>query len=716
MNDTLIKATAASLNLSPKAVSAVLTLLAEGATVPFIARYRKEMTGSLTEDQIRDVSQAYEYSVKLAERKEDVIRLIEERGMMNDALKRDIMACEKLSDVEDLYRPYKEKKKTRAAAAIALGLQPLADEILKFPRQGSLEELAKPFVNDNVTSVEDALQGAKDIIAETVSDDARNRQYTKNGIMSHGRLVTKKKKNAVDEKGVYEMYYDYSAPIKTMPTHRVLAINRGEKEKILTVTFDVNKDHYHRWIYRRMTRKFRDWSFVEEFVQEAVADGFDRLLVPSVEREVRATLTSDAEEQSLGVFSTNLEHLLLQAPLKGRYVLGLDPGFRTGCKLAAVDPTGKLLGVDKCYISMPKKDHSRDEKTLLSMISTYKCEIIAMGNGTASRESEAFIANFIRKYHLDVQYVIVSEAGASVYSASPLAKEEFPDLQVEERSAVSIARRLQDPLAELVKIDPKSISVGQYQHDMNQKKLGEQLDFVVEKVVNRVGVNINTASPSLLKHVSGLTNVTAKNIVAKREKDGVFTSRKQILDVPKIGPKAFEQCAGFLRVPGAANVLDDTAVHPESYKDAMALLDYLKMTPQDIGTRQMKARLQGFDKQKAMNELGISLILLNDLLDAFTAPHREPRDNAAQPVLRSDVLKLEDLHVGMKLEGTVRNVVDFGAFVDIGLHDDGLVHVSKMGNHRVSHPTDVVNVGDIINVTVIDVDLKRHRVGLSLVD
>lgn len=713
MNEEIINLTAKTLQIHKAQVKAVLNLLSEGATVPFIARYRKEVTGALNEDQIRAIAKEYDYALKLKERKEDVIRLIEEKGMMNDELKKAILEASKLTEVEDYYRPYKEKKKTRATVAIAKGLEPLANWIMLLPIKGDLEKEASQYINDDVTSIQEAIDGAKDIIAEKISDEVKYRQYTKNLINKTGILTTKLKKNAVDEKGIYAMYYEYSERIKNLREHRILAINRGEKEKILSVSFDIDKERFYDYINRSIVG--HKMSVVNDIIEACVKDAFDRLIRPSIEREIRNELTERAEEKSLALFSTNLEHLLMQAPLKDKYVLGLDPGFRTGCKLAAVDPTGKVLGIDKCYISLPNKDHHQDEAKLLRMIKDYHIEVIAMGNGTASRESEAWIAAFIKKYKLDVQYVIVSEAGASVYSASKLAKEEFPDFAVEERSAVSIARRLQDPLAELVKIDPKSISVGQYQHDMNQKALGEQLDFVVEKVVNQVGVNINTASPSLLRYVSGLSASTAKSIVKYREENGMFKQRQEVLDVPKLGPKTYEQAVGFLRIPEGLNILDETAIHPDNYDDAMRFLDYLHLSIADIGTSKMQEVLKTLNQEQAREELHFSTYLLEDLIDAFKAPSRSPRDEYEAPVLRSDVLTLDDLQLNMKLSGTVRNVVDFGAFVDIGLHEDGLVHISKMSKRHIKHPLEVVNVGDIVDVYVIDIDKKRNRVGLSMI-
>ncbi len=712
MNQDIILETAQKLAIKKEQVENVLSLLEEGATVPFIARYRKERTGGLDEDQIREISQIYEYSVNLLKRKEDVIRLIEEKGMMNDELKKNIMKAEKLSEVEDYYRPYKEKKKTKATAAKAKGLEPLAKAIMKLPRNGDLHLLAKPYINDDVKTTEEALAGASDIIAENIADEVDYRKYTHKEIFNYGFIETKVKKNAKDEKHTYEKYYEYREKVKYIANHRILAINRAEKEKVINVSFDYNEDFCTNYILKKVLNCKH--TAYEDFLKAAVEDAFKRLIAPSVEREVRNELTERAHTASLKVFSLNLEHLLMQPPMKDMYVLGLDPAFRTGCKLAALDPTGKVLAIGKAFITIPKKDYSKDEKVILDMINKYHIQLISIGNGTASRESEAFIAKMIKKYHLNVKYVIVSEAGASVYSASKLAQEEFPDYHVEERSAVSIGRRLQDPLAELVKIEPKAISVGQYQHDMNQKQLGEQLDFVVEKVVNQVGVNINTASPSLLQYVSGLSKTTAKNIVAYREENGPFTNRKEIKNVSKLGPKSYEQSVGFLRILNGQNIFDETPIHPDNYDDAAKLLDYIGLKKEDLGTSAMKEALADFNMEKACVDLGLDHYLVEDLCAAFVSPHRTPRDDYAAPVLKSDVLSMEDLKVGMKLQGTVRNVVDFGAFVDIGLHEDGLVHRSKMNHGRIRHPLDVVSVGDVVDVWVVDVDLKKQRVSLSM--
>ena len=713
MNTEIIKTMSIELNISEKQIENVLSLLQEGATVPFIARYRKEKTDGLNEDQIREISKVYEYQMNLQQRKEDVIRLIDEKGMLTEDLRNQILKAEKLSEVEDYYRPFKEKKKTKASVAKAKGLEPFALDILKLSRQFDLEAAAQKYLNEEVLTIEDAIQGAKDIIAEQISDEPRYRKYTKDMIYKTGIITSSVKKKNPDEDGIYEMYYDYNEKVQYIASHRILAMNRAEKEKVLNVSITIDEEKFENYIYNGVMRKRE--SNLNDFIMICVKDAFKRLIYPSVEREVRSELTEKAQEQALKVFSINLEKLLLQAPLKDRYVLGVDPAFRTGCKLAAIDPTGKVLDINKVFITLPKADYTKDEKILLSMIQKYRIEIIAIGNGTASRETESFIAEFIKKNALNLQYVIVSEAGASVYSASAIAKEEFPTYQVEERSAVSIARRLQDPLAELVKIEPKAISVGQYQHDMNQKKLTEQLDFVVEKVVNQVGVNINTASPSLLQYVSGLSMTLAKNIVKYREENGKFTSRDQIKKVHKLGDKTYELAVGFLRILSGNERFDETSIHPDNYQDASRLLQYLHLTKEDIGTQQAQDVIVKVNKEQAKTELGMDTFLLDDLLDAFVSPHRSPRDEYNAPILRQDVLKIDDLKVGMKLQGVVRNVVDFGAFVDIGLKNDGLVHISKMSKQRIKHPLDVLSIGDIVEVNVIDVDLNKKRVSLSMI-
>ena len=704
MNQEIIESCAKELNLKNTQVEVVLEMLEEGNTVPFIARYRKEKTGALNEDQIRLINELYTYAVKLKERKEDVIRLIDEKGMLNDEVKESINNCTKLSQVDEIYKPYKEKKKTKAMLAVEAGLQPLADYILKCPRNGNIDEEVKKYIKEDLDK-EACLSGAKDIIAFKVSETSRYRQYTKDMLYKTGLIVTKVKKNAVDEKKTYQMYYDYTERLNRIANHRVLAINRAEKEKVITVSFDYDIERFIDYITFGFIGK-RETN-LKEIIVDAITEGFKRLLYPSIEREIRSELTEKASLASLDVFSSNLEKLLLQAPLKDKMMLGVDPGFRTGCKLAVVDKTGKVLEISKFYASLPNKDHSKDEAILSSLLKKYPIDVIAIGNGTASRETEKFIADYIKKYNLKLSYVIVSEAGASVYSASKIAQKEFPDFQVEERSAVSIARRVQDPLSEFVKIDPKSISVGQYQHDMNNKDLTERLDFVVEKAVNLVGVDINTASPSLLQYVSGCTSSIAENIVKYREENGPYKSRNEILNVPKLGNKAYVQSAGFLRILGGQNKLDETSIHPESYHLALDILKSINKDVSDIGN--IKDELKGIQ-----NTFNVDDYTFSDVVDALSSPLRTVRDEYPTALLKSDILELKDLKPGMSLEGTVRNVVDFGAFVDIGLHDDGLVHISKMSHARVNHPLDIVSVGDIVTVYVLDVD-ERGRVALSLI-
>lgn len=713
MNEEMIKQVANQLGKSEGQVTSVLNMLKEGNTVPFIARYRKEATGALNEDEIREIEKVYDYAVNLSARKDDVIRLIEEKGMMNDNLKKDILACTKLSEVEDLYRPFKEKKKTRATVAKAKGLEPLSDWIWKLPRFGSLEEEAKKYLNDEVKNVEEAIAGALDIIAEIIADHPRNRQFVKQIFYHQGMLVTKEKKKHEDEDKVYEMYYDYHERVDRIVAHRILAVNRAEKEKVISVNIEVDEAKLLERLLERVLRKRE--TIVVEYLRTCVKDAYKRLIAPSIEREIRSELTEMAENQALNIFSINLEKLLLQAPMKDRMVLGVDPAIRTGCKLAVVDVTGKVLKIDKIFPTIPKKSYADDKKKVLELISKYKIEIIAIGNGTASRETEKFIADLIKEKQLDVSYVIVSEAGASVYSASPIAKEEFPEFQVEERSAVSIARRLQDPLAELVKIEPKAISVGQYQHDMNQKKLEEQLDYVVMKTVNQVGVNVNTASTSLLKYVAGLSNQVAKSIVAYRDEHGKFTQRKELGQVPRLGAKTYEQAVGFLRIIDGDEPLDKTAIHPESYQEAYTLLAVLGITTDDIGKESAKIAIEKADKTALQTQLNIDEYTLNDILEAFVNPTRTPRDHYATPILKQDVLHLEDLKEGMQLDGTVRNVVDFGAFVDIGLKNDGLVHISKICKEFIKHPLEKVNVGDIVTVYVEKVDLNKKKVSLTMI-
>lgn len=712
MNEEIIGLVVNELEITKKQVEAVLSLLQQGNTVPFIARYRKEATGGLNEDQIRDIDKYYQYQVNLLKRKEDVIRLIDEKGMLTDQLKKDILQATKLNIVEDLYRPYKEKRKTKATEAKAKGLEPLSKWILSLPN-GDIEQVAKKYLNDKVTSEAEAIQGALDIIAEVISDDIKYRKFVKDIMYKSGTIETKVKKKNPDEDKVYEMYYDFHERANRIVSHRILAINRAEKEKVITVNIVMDKEFLIQYINRGVTRN--KTSSVNEYILKAVEDSLNRLLLPSIEREVRHELTEKASEQALKVFSVNLEKLLMQAPLKDKMVLGVDPAYRTGCKLAVVDQTGKVLKIDKVFITIPKDNYDKEKKILLDIIKKYQIEIIAIGNGTASRESEAFISKLIKDNHLGVDYAIISEAGASVYSASKLAKEEFPDFQVEERSAVSIARRLQDPLAELVKIEPKAISVGQYQHDINPKLLEEQLDFVVEKAVNSVGVDINTASASLLQYVSGLNSGVAKNIIKYRDEHGKFTNRMEIKNVSKLGAKTYQQAIGFLRIPGANEPFDATAIHPENYNQAKALLKLINADTSMLGSKEISEKLETIDKEKVINDLGIDSYTLDDIIDSFIKPNRSPRDAYPTPLLKKDILKIEDLKPGMQLEGTVRNVVDFGAFVDIGLKNDGLVHISKISNERIKHPLDKLSIGDIVEVYVIDVDVKKHRVALSMI-
>lgn len=712
MNQEIIKTISEELNITIKQVNAVLTLLEEGNTVPFIARYRKEATGALDEDQIREVDKYYQYQENLLKKKEDVIRLITEKGMMNDQLKNDINKATKLSEVEDLYRPYKEKKKTKASEAIAKGLQPLANTILEL-KNINLEVEAKKYLNDKVASVEEAIQGALDIIAESISDDIKYRKFVKDIVYKSGIIKTSVKKKHDDENKVYEMYYDYNERVGRIVSHRILAINRAEKEKVITVNVECDKDFLSSYIHRGITKNRN--SKMNDYLKKAVDDSLTRLLYPSIIREVRKELTQKADEQALKVFSLNLENLLLQAPLKDKMVLGIDPAFRTGCKLAVVDPTGKVLAIDKAFITIPKNNYDKEKKLILNLIKEHKIEIIAIGNGTASRETEAFIANLIQENNLDIDYALISEAGASVYSASKVAQEEFPDLHVEERSAVSIARRLQDPLAELVKIEPKAISVGQYQHDIAQKALEEQLDFVVEKTVNNVGVNINTASKSLLQFVSGLNGTVTGNIVKYRDENGKFKNRKEIKKVAKLGAKTYEQAIGFLRIVDGDNPLDQTAIHPDNYKQTMELLSLLGLSLKDLGSTALQESIQNSNLEELQAKLNIDKYTLKDITESLIKPNRSIRDEYKTPLLKKDILKIEDLKPGMVLEGTVRNVVDFGAFIDIGLKNDGLVHISKISKQRIKHPLDVLNVGDIIEVSVLDVDLNKHRVGLTMI-
>ena len=714
MNREIIAQIAIELNVKEKQVESVLKLLEEGNTVPFIARYRKEATGALDEEQIRSINEVYDYQINLLKRKEDVIRLIDEKGMLTDSLKEEIMKCTKLVEVEDLYRPYKEKKKTKATEAIANGLEPLAKIIMSFPKNIDINDVASSYINEKVKSVEEALLGAKYIIAEWISDNASYRKYIRNNIFNFGTITSKLKKKAEDDGQVYKMYYDYKEKIKYAKEHRILAINRGEKEGILSVSIDVDTEHIMNFLEKKIIKNEK--SPVVELVKEAIVDSYKRLIFPSIEREIRGELKEEAEEGAIDVFGKNLEKLLLTPPIKDKIVLGFDPAFRTGCKLAVIDKTSKVLNISKIYPHEPQNKWNEAKDIIKNLISKYNIDIIAVGNGTASRESEKLVSEVCNEYKdKKVEYIIVSEAGASVYSASKLAINEFPDLHVEERSAISIGRRLQDPLSELVKIDPKSIGVGQYQHDVNQKRLNESLDFVVEKSVNLVGVNINTASPSILKYVSGMTKTNIDKLLKYRDTNGKINSREELIKNKVLTPKAYEQSIGFMRIIDGKNLLDKTPIHPESYDKALKLVSDIGMTLNDIGTEEFNLKLNGLNLEKYASENNFDVFTLEDIIKCLKQPNRDYRDDFVKPLLKSNVLNIEDLKVGMELEGTVRNVVDFGAFIDIGLHDDGLVHISKLTKDYIKHPMEVVNVGDIVTCYVDKVDLERNKVSLSLI-
>ncbi len=711
MNEMIVKEIALDLGVSEKQVLVVLELLGEGNTIPFIARYRKEATGALDEESIRKINEVYEYQVNLLKRKEDVIRLIDEKGMLTEELKASILSCNKLVEVEDLYRPYKEKKKTKATEAIALGLEGLAKMIMAFPVTGDISSLSSGFLNDKVATVEEAVKGAGYIIAEWISDNASYRKYIRSFIYRNGTFVTKKKKKAEDEGQIYEMYYEYSEAVKYIKPHRIMAINRAEKEGVISVSIDYEVSAISDYLEKKLIKNEK--SFVVSIVKDSIVDSLKRLILPSVEREIRSELKEKAEEVSIENFSSNVEHLLLTPPMKEKVVLGYDPAFRTGCKLAVLDKTGKPLEIAVIYPTEPHNKIEESKKKVLELIDKYNIDIIAIGNGTASRESEAFIAEAIKSAKREVEYVIVSEAGASVYSASKLAIEEFPDLTVEKRSAISIGRRLQDSLSELVKIDPKSIGVGLYQHDVAAKKLDESLNFVVTKAVNSVGVNINTASRSLLSYVSGLTKKAIDEILSTRDKLGKFMNRDEVKKLKGMTPKVYEQAIGFMRILDGDHPLDRTSIHPESYDVALKLLDSLGYSVSAIGTDELKQALD-IDVASYSEKLGIDSYTLQDIIEAFVSPERDPRDSMPKPLLRSDVLQIEDLHVGDKLQGTVRNVVDFGLFIDIGLHDDGLAHISKLSKQFIKHPSDLFSVGDIVDCYVADISVEKNKVSLSL--
>lgn len=704
------------LGINLKQVSNVISLLEEGNTVPFIARYRKEQTGALDEVQIRDISEKWTYTQNLESRKEEVLRLIDEQGKLTEQLAAEIHSSMKLQQVEDLYRPYKQKRRTKATVAKEKGLEPLAKWILTLPNQGSIEQKAEGFLNEEkgVTSVEEAIQGAQDIIAEQISDQPKYRQWIRDTTFRKGQISSSAKDEEKDEKNVYEMYYEYEEPIHKVVPHRILALNRGEKEEVIRVSIQPPAEQIIEYLKREELR--RKTSIVNEVMISAIEDAYKRLIQPSIEREIRKELSEKAEDRAIHIFSENLRNLLLQPPLKGKMVLGVDPAYRTGCKLAVVDETGKMLQIGVVYPHPPVNKKEQAKEKVMDVLKTYHIEVVAIGNGTASRETEQFIADILKELNGDTSYLIVNEAGASVYSASDLAREEFPGLQVEERSAVSIARRLQDPLAELVKIDPKSVGVGQYQHDVSQKKLNDSLTFVVETVVNQVGVNVNTASPSLLQYVAGLSKAVANNVVKKREELGRFSNRKQLKDIPRLGAKTFEQCIGFLRVIDGDHPLDRTSIHPERYGEVENLLKQLDASLSDLGTEELREKIKNMNMKEAAETLGVGELTLKDICDALIRPERDPRDEISKPLLKKDVLKLEDLQKGMELQGTVRNVVDFGAFVDVGVKQDGLVHISKLSNSFVKHPLDIVSVGDVVTVWVDDVDFKKGRVALTMVN
>lgn len=717
MNENIIKQISDELNVTNKQVEVTLEMLQEGNTIPFIARYRKDKTQGLTEEQIKVIADAYDYQVNLLKRKEDVIRLIEEKGLLTDELKTDIMNCTKLVEVEDLYRPYKEKKKTKATEAIKNGLEPLAKMIMSCPLTGDINKLASKFINDNVENVEKAVEGAKYIIAEWISDNASYRKYIRNSMYKFGIIETKLKKNAEDKNKLYEMYYDYNEPVLKIKPHRILAVNRAEKEGIISVKISLDGAKIMEFLERKNIKN-KD-SFCAKYIKEAIEDSYKRLIFPSVEREIRSDLSDKAEESAIENFGKNLQALLLTPPLKEKVVLAFDPGYVNGCKLAVVDKTGKYLdsmvikpflnNIDEAKINKCKKD-------VVNLIKKYNVDIIAIGNGTASRESERFCAGMIKEYNLGCKYVIVSEAGASIYSASKIAIEEFPDLAVEKRSAVSIGRRLQDPLSELVKVPPEGIGVGLYQHDVSGKKLSDSLDFIVTKAVNSVGVNVNTASPSLLKYVSGIKKNNIEKIISYREKHGRINSREELKKEKLLSDKTYEQAIGFLRITEGTNVLDQTGIHPESYSVALALLNDLGFSLKDVGTDKLINKMDNIDIDNYVNKLNTDKYTLEDVVNNLKRPNRDPRDEMPQPMLKSDVLDIKDLKVGMKLQGTVRNVVDFGAFIDIGLHNDGLVHISKISKDYIKHPSDVLSVGDIVDCYVEEIFNDKEKVALSLID
>ena len=700
---------------SSKQIDTVLALLEDGNTVPFIARYRKDQTGSLDEVQIREIEERHRYLVNFEKRKDEVIRLIDEQEKLTDEILNDLMKAKTLTALEDIYRPFKQKKRTKATIAKEAGLEPLAEFLLACT-EDDVEAKAATFVNEEkeILTVEDALNGALEIIAEKVSDNAHYRKLLREYTVKKAMLVTSLKDEEKDEKHVYEMYYEYQELVKTIVPHRILAVNRAEKEGVLKVNLEVDTSIPLEKIMKKEISNADSPSAT--YIKAAIEDSVKRFILPAIEREIRSELTEKAQTQAIEIFGENLQNLLLQAPMKGHVILGLDPAYRTGCKLAIIDETGKVLDKAVIYPHQGASDFKRAQAgtTFKKLLEDYQVTLVAIGNGTASRESETFVSEQIKGMNRKIYYTIVSEAGASVYSASEIARKEFPDYQVEERSAVSIARRLQDPLAELVKIDPKAVGVGQYQHDVSQKQLDAKLDIVVETAVNKVGVNVNTASAALLEHIAGLTKTTAANVVAYRDENGKFTNRSQLKKVPRLGPKAFEQAVGFLRIVDGKNPLDGTDIHPESYEFAEKILEKIQAKKVEIGTEKVEQALSALDKKALSTELGIGLETLELIFAGLTKPGRDPREEVDPPILRSDVLSMEDIQVGMELQGTIRNVVDFGAFVDIGVKQDGLVHISRMKQGFVKHPSDVVAVGDIVTVWVIEIDMKKGRVGLSM--
>jgi uncharacterized protein len=715
MNNEIISSITKELKIKTSQVNAVLELLNEGNTVPFIARYRKEATGSLDEEQIRVIEKEYAYMVNVSKRKEEVLRLIDERGMLTEEIKLAIEKASKLQQIEDIYLPFKEKRKTKATEAIKLGLEPLAEFIMTFPTEiDVIKNKALDFITEDVVSVEKAIEGASYIIAEQIADTAKYREFIRDYLYQHGVVVTKAKKKAVelDEKKKYEMYYDFSQSVKKLPSYRILAFNRGEKEKILNVSVDVNTDEIYDFLYQSVVQN--EASDSAKYLKDIVIDAYKRLIFPSLEREIRSLLTNKADIHAIELFSKNLDVLIMQPPLKEKMVLGIDPAFRTGCKIAVIDKTGMVCEIDVIYPTEPRNDYKNSVLKLEKVLEKYPIDQVVIGNGTASRETEAFMKKYFSEYNHHMPISIVSEAGASVYSASKIAQLEFPELQVEQRSAVSIARRIQDPMAELVKIDPKAIGVGQYQHDVNQKQLSENLDFVMIKNINKVGVNVNTASRELLKYVSGLDNTIAKNIVDYRNENGEFKKRSDLKKVKRLGAKAFEQAAGFLKILNGDEILDSTFIHPESYKLAKSLIKDLKIKTNMFGTEEIKSLIDTFDVHELASTYDVSYIIIKDILDAFISPNIDLRDDLIVATFDTSITKIEDLKVDMKVQGQIRNIVDFGAFVDIGLKNDALVHISEVSERFVSNVADVLTIGDVLSFRVKEVDVKKGRIQISL--